>query len=235
MVAHYVGGGPVAEVAGYLAGQKAEGLVAKRFDRARKQFPKIGDAMEKWNSAQSAALTAPNPITQRALIGATVNLQKTLTPLGIKLDELTQGGPGTANAQPNQQNIPGSPAQQKNGGKVKQQKHFAQGGNASDDQYSDFRPSTNVEDYRNESPLHKAETNFMLNVTGQKDNWISDLSNAITGHKRQSAPQYAKGGKVKSTKAEVHYRAGRKDHHCSICVMWRPPHGCSAVGRKYSA
>ena len=106
-------------------------------------------------------------------------------------------GPGVANAQPNQNNIPRPPTQQKHGGRIAQQKHFAQGGNASDDQYSDFRPSTNVEDYRNESPLHKAETNFMLNVTGQKDNWISDLSNAITGHKRQSAPQYAKGGKVK--------------------------------------
>ena len=63
---------------------------------------------------------------------------------------------------------------------------FADGG-AVDDPYADFRRSTNIEDDTGESTAQKLYDNFMLNVTGKKQNWISELSNMITGN-AQAAP-----------------------------------------------
>jgi hypothetical protein len=64
---------------------------------------------------------------------------------------------------------------------------------------SDWRPSTNVEDDRGASEINKLGRNFMLNVTGQKDNWISDISNAITGRTPtppDQVPFRARGGRI---------------------------------------
>ncbi len=58
------------------------------------------------------------------------------------------------------------------------------------------------------------------------------------------AVERARGGKVakhhaakladKTTKAQAHYRGGSTKEHCSICTMFVPPHGCSAVRGRIS-
>src|SRR5581483_11872950 len=81
---------------------------------------------------------------------------------------------------------------------------------------SEARPSTNVEDERGRFPT----------IPQALDEDHQDLNNALT-----DVLYRADGGAVKDkvAKAKVHYRVGSKDRHCSICTMWKPPHGCSAV------
>lgn len=73
-------------------------------------------------------------------------------------------------------------------------------GGPAPDPYADFRPSTNVEDARSESTPQKLYDNFMMNVTGQKDNWISDISNELQGRptvsQQEKAQARASGGRV---------------------------------------
>lgn len=136
MIAHYTMGGhlPVgSELAGWWIGQKAERVAASQFDPVRKQFPQIAAATQRYSRAQSAAATTPqNPMLQHAAVGALVNLQRTLAPLGVKIDDLVGQGPGPTQAQPNQQQTPGSPSQQNNGGRINQQRPFAKGGAVKD-------------------------------------------------------------------------------------------------------
>jgi hypothetical protein len=32
-----------------------------------------------------------------------------------------------------------------------------------------------------------------------------------------------------ATKDEANYRRGDLEHHCAICTMFQPPHGCHSV------
>ncbi len=34
---------------------------------------------------------------------------------------------------------------------------------------------------------------------------------------------------AKETKEEANYRKGRPDYKCSLCTMFRDPHGCTTV------
>jgi hypothetical protein len=117
------------ELAGYTVGKQVEGAMERRLGSLRQNFPIVSKAMRDWSTAQARAQASPNPLTQRAAIGATVNLQKALDPLGIKLNQFAAQGPGTAyGGQDQQQNVPGIPPQQKDGGAVGQQNGFAHGG-----------------------------------------------------------------------------------------------------------
>jgi hypothetical protein len=100
--------------------------------------------------------------------------------------------------------------------------HRADGGAVPESQpIEQWRPSTNVEDARNETPLDKLEQNFMLNVSGQRDNWISDLSNVIRGQptvSQRERMQRAHGGRVdpknidpNPTEAQKHAGNYKKD------------------------
>lgn len=78
----------VGELAGYAAGKQAEKLIAPTL---KKNFPIISQEMRKWSEAQSRAMTQPqNTMAQRAAVSATINLQRALNPLGIKIDELVE-------------------------------------------------------------------------------------------------------------------------------------------------
>ena len=123
------------------------------------------------------------------------------------------------------------------------------------DPYADFRRSTNVEVVPPESEAVLLYDNFVRNVTGQNDNWISDLSNAVTGRTplapakmpdTSSDPlavslgyneigNHAKGGAVKATKKTVHYTTGRAQRRCGLCTMFRKPDKCTAVAGIVSA
>ena len=118
----------VGELGGMAAGSNVEKALAKAHQNVAKQLPLVSQQMQIWSRAQSMAQAAPNPMTQRAAAVATLNLQRALNPLGVKLGDVAQG-PGTAYG--NQNNIPGPPSQQKRGGAVAQQQRFAHGGKVS--------------------------------------------------------------------------------------------------------
>lgn len=118
----------VGELAGLTIGSQTEKALERLHSGVQKQLPLVGQQMQRWSRAQSLAQAQPNPLTQRAAVAATVNLQKTLTPLGIDLKQIAMQGPGTAYGEPQQQNVPGPPPQQQNGGAVAQQR--ATGGRA---------------------------------------------------------------------------------------------------------
>lgn len=102
----------VGELAGYTLGKQAERMAENRFNVATKQLPIVAQQWQRWSRAQSAAAAQPaNPLLGRAAVAATANLQRTLTPLGIELKDLTVQGPGTANANPDQQGVPRPPGQ----------------------------------------------------------------------------------------------------------------------------
>jgi hypothetical protein len=93
-----------APVVGEIAGAAAAGRAAQTVQnmqarRIANQMPIIAQQMERWNRAQSAAQTAPNTMTQRALTAATVNMQKALTPLGVRVEDFAAEMPGTSSAQ----------------------------------------------------------------------------------------------------------------------------------------
>ncbi len=104
----------VGELMGLTAGAQTERALERLHSGVSKQLPLVADQMGAWNRAQSAAMAQPaNPLLQRAAVGATVNLQKTLTPLGIDLKQLASGpqAPGTAYGGGDQQSVPGPVAQ----------------------------------------------------------------------------------------------------------------------------
>jgi Inorganic Pyrophosphatase len=118
----------VGELGGLAAGTQTEKALERLHSGVSKQLPIVGDQMAKWSRAQSAASAQPmNPILQRGAVGATVNLQKALSPLGIDLKQITGAqGPGTASAGQNQPNVPGPVGQQK-GGRVEGQQRATGG------------------------------------------------------------------------------------------------------------
>lgn len=103
----------VGELGGLTVGSQAEKVAVRAAqNRVAKQLPLVAQQWDRWSKAQSAAAAAPkNPLLQRAAVTATANLQGTLTPLIGKIQELAAQGPGTANASPQQQNVPRPPAQ----------------------------------------------------------------------------------------------------------------------------
>lgn len=119
----------VGELAGLTVGSKIEKAIEKTHFDVSSQLPIISREMQKWNKAQSrlAAAKTDNPLLRRAAVGATVGLQKALTPLGIDLTALLQS-PAVTRAGDEQQEIPRPPAQQNNGGKVEDKQKFAHGG-----------------------------------------------------------------------------------------------------------
>jgi hypothetical protein len=116
----------VGELAGLEAGRRVAQATEKYFNGMRSNFPILQDAMRKYSVAQSRAATAPNPLAQRAAVGATLNLQRVLAPMGIDIKEIA--GPMPAAAQPDQQQAPRPVQQQKTGGRVSKPKNFANGG-----------------------------------------------------------------------------------------------------------
>ena len=115
----------VGELAGLAAGSQTERALERLHSGVSKQLPIVADQMAKWSRAQSAAMAQPmNPLLRQGAVGATVNLQKALTPLGIDMKQLSgvPPGPGPGNAQPNQQNVPRPVGQQHNGGRIEQQR-----------------------------------------------------------------------------------------------------------------
>jgi hypothetical protein len=121
----------VGELAGLAAGSQTERALERLHSGVAKQLPIVGQQIAAWSRAQSLAQAAPNPTTQALAKGATLNLQRALNPLGVQLsDVMAQGpqGPGSAYGAPQQQNIPGPPPQQHNGGAVRQKSGFAHGG-----------------------------------------------------------------------------------------------------------
>jgi hypothetical protein len=115
----------VGELGGLAAGSQTEKALERLHSGVSKQLPIVGDQMAKWSRAQSAAMAQPtNPLLRQGAVGAAVNLQKALSPLGIDMKQLAgvPPGPGPGNAQPNQQNVPGPVGQQHNGGRIEQQR-----------------------------------------------------------------------------------------------------------------
>jgi hypothetical protein len=100
----------VGELGGLAVGSQTERALERLHSGVSRQLPLVADQMVQWSRAQSRAMAQPaNPLLRRAAVGATVNLQKTLTPLGIDLKQLagTPQGPGTAYGGQDQQSIPG--------------------------------------------------------------------------------------------------------------------------------
>lgn len=69
---------------------------------------------------------------------------------------------------------------------IENESKYASGGAI--DPYADFRRSQNIIDDTNESAAEKLYNNFVANVTGKNDNWISDTSNWLQGNAPQAAP-----------------------------------------------
>jgi len=100
-----------------LAAKSAQALQARAVAR---QMTLVAEQVQKWQKALQAAQRANTPPSRAAATAATLNLSRTLAPLGIDLRQLT--GPTAAYSGQNQQNTPRPPNQQQNGGAVQQQR-----------------------------------------------------------------------------------------------------------------
>lgn len=134
--------GPLAEGigAGAASGMnKVADMVEAR--KIAKQMPVLSSAMKQWQKAVAQASGSKNiPTSQNALRFATANLARQLAPFGVSIHDVMaqipgMQSPGTSNAQENQQNIPGPPAQQPVNGNISQQQPFAKGGSVSGKDY----------------------------------------------------------------------------------------------------
>ena len=115
----------VGELAGLTVGSQTERALERLHTGVSKQLPLVGQQMQRYSRLKSEAAAAPgNPVAQRAAVGATLGLQRVLTPLGIDLNQIMAQGPTPAYGQQGQQPKP----QQNTGGAVRQKHGFAHGG-----------------------------------------------------------------------------------------------------------
>ena len=117
----------VGELGGLTIGSHVEKALERMHSNVAKQLPLVSQQMKKWQKAVAAVNKTNSPPSRMAESVAALNLSHSLAPLGISLQNIAAQGPGTAQATPNQQNIPRPPSQQKNGGAI-DQKNRASGG-----------------------------------------------------------------------------------------------------------
>jgi hypothetical protein len=106
--AHAVGAGPLAEAGSALAASVAEKVTTsvKQAAELRRQLPLVTEQVAQFQKAVDAHARANSPYSAKRLSAATINLSKTLKPLGIDLGDWF-----AAHAQPEQgQNANGSSA-----------------------------------------------------------------------------------------------------------------------------
>jgi hypothetical protein len=97
------------------AGRAAQAIQARA---VAKQMPLVAEQVRRWQKAVAAANRANSPPTRALATTATLNLQRALHPLGVDLRSLAQQGPGTAQGQPDQKDVPGKKGERKDGGRV---------------------------------------------------------------------------------------------------------------------
>lgn len=103
----------------YVGGKFERAAEALALRRVRKQLPLLSDEVSKYQKAYIAWQKSQSRGSEKLLRVATSNLANELQKWGIPLNELPSftmvQSPGNLNAEPNQQNIPGPPADQNDG------------------------------------------------------------------------------------------------------------------------
>ncbi len=99
------------------AGKAAQAIQARS---VAKQLPLVSQQLQQWQRAVAAAMRLNSPPSKAAAAAATLNLSRSLAPLGINFQQIAGQSTGTAYGAPDQQNVVRPPAQQQNGGAVQQ-------------------------------------------------------------------------------------------------------------------
>ena len=106
-----------------VVGRGAQAIQARAVAR---QMPLVAEQMQAWQRAMLAARRANTPPSRAAATAATLNLSRTLAPLGINFQQIAAQTPGSAYGGPNQQDVPG-PVQKENGGRIEGQQRATGG------------------------------------------------------------------------------------------------------------
>jgi hypothetical protein len=106
-----------------VVGKGAQAIQARAVAR---QMPLVAEQMQQWQRAMLAAQRANTPPSRAAATAATLNLSRTLAPLGLNFQQIASQTPGSAYGGPNQQDVPG-PVQKKDGGRIEGQQRATRG------------------------------------------------------------------------------------------------------------